>query len=67
MLCAFDCHIAIFDRATFNCALERINGVVKDRRIEDAVFIPMSDEGAGEPRSLRTAPKLDVVREACLS
>ena len=29
MLCAFDRHLAICDRATFDCALERINGVVK--------------------------------------
>ena len=34
--------------------------------IEDAVFIPMSEEREGEPRSLRTAPKLGAVREAGL-
>ena len=64
MLRAFDRHLAICDRATFDLAFERINEVVKVGRIEDAVFIPTSEEGEGEPRSLRTAPELGAVREA---
>ena len=48
MLRAFDRHLAICDRVTFDRALERINDVVKVGRIEDAVFIPTTEEGEGE-------------------
>ena len=64
MLRAFDRHLAIYDRATFDSALGRINDVVNEGRIEDAVFIPMSEEGEGEPHSLRSAPELGAVRDA---
>ena len=64
MLRAFDRHLAICDRATFGRALNRMNDVVKEGRIEDAVFIPMSEEGEVEPRSLGIAPELSAVREA---
>ena len=64
MLRAFSRHLAIYDRATFDSALGRINEVVNEGRIEDAIFIPISEEGEGEPRSLRIAPELGAVREA---
>ena len=64
MLRAFSRHLAIYDRTTFDRGLERINKVVNDSHIEDAVFLPMSEEGEGEPRSLGKAPELGPIREA---
>ena len=63
MLRAFDRHLAIGDRTTFDHALENINEVTKVGRVEDAVFIPLSEEEEGEPRSLRDAPDLGSVRK----
>ena len=45
ILCAIDRYLAICGRAAFDCVLDRINGLVKDARIEDAVFISMSEAG----------------------
>ena len=64
MLHAFSRHLAIYDRTTFDRALERINKVVNDSHVDDAVFIPVSEEGEGEPQSLGKAPELAPIREA---
>lgn len=52
MLTAFDRHLAQRDPATLDAALERINGVLEDGRVDGALFDPLSGV-ADDSRSLR--------------
>lgn len=62
MLVAFERHLAILDRGTFQSALEIVNGAIVDGELEDAVFIPTAREGEGATFSLRNAPDLHGLR-----
>ena len=58
MLVAFERHLAILDRGTFQSALETVNDAIVDGELEDAVFVPTAQEGEGASFSFRNAPDL---------
>ena len=52
MLRAFDQHLARRDPTTLDSALERINGVLEDGRVDGVLFDPLAD-APFDPLSLR--------------
>jgi hypothetical protein len=62
MLKAFDRWLAVRDGATGASAIARINGVLSDGRMEDAVVMATGEVGDGAAKSLRQAPVLESVR-----
>ena len=62
MLVAFERHLAILDRRTFQSALKIANRAIVDGELEDAVFVPTAEEGEGTPFSFHDAPDLHELR-----
>ena len=62
MLVAFERHLAILDRGTFQSALETVNEAMADGGLEDAVFVPTAQDGEGPSFSFRDAPDLHGLR-----
>jgi hypothetical protein len=62
MLKAFDRWLAVRDGATGAGAIARINEVLTDGRMEDAVVMATDEVGDGSATSLRQAPVLESVR-----
>ena len=62
MLVAFERHLAILDRGTFQSALETVNEAIVDGELADAVFVPTTEEGEGPSFSFRDAPDLHALR-----
>ena len=63
MLKAFDRWLAVRDGATFAAAQERINDLLKEGRLEDAVVISTGEAGDGATVSLAKAPDLGPIRD----
>ncbi len=62
MLVAFERHLAVLDRVTFQSAVDTVNESIADGRLEDAVFVPTTEEGEGASFSFRDAPELHALR-----
>ena len=62
MLVAFERHLAILDRGTFQRSLDIVNDAIVDGELEDAVFVPTAQEGEGASFSFRNAPDLHGLR-----
>ena len=62
MLLAFARHLAVLDRRTFLSAQDSINGLASDGRLEDAVFLPVTEDGEEIAYSFREAPDLFELR-----
>ena len=62
MLAAFERHLAILDRGTFQRAVTIANDAIVDGALEDAVFVPTAEEGEGTQFSFRDAPDLHELR-----
>ena len=62
MLVAFERHLAILDRETFRNAMETVNEAIVDGELEDAVFVPTTQEGEGPSFRFRDAPELHALR-----
>lgn len=63
LLKAFDRWLAVRDGSIFGAAQERINEVLDEGRIEDAVVLSTGESGDGSAVSLRQAPYLGGIRE----
>ena len=62
MLVAFERHLAILDRGTFQSALNIANRAIDDGELEDAEFVPTYQDGEGPSFSFRGAPDLHGLR-----
>jgi hypothetical protein len=59
---AFDRWLAVRDGTTGAAALARINAVLSDGRMEDAVVTATGEDAEGSATSLRQAPILETIR-----
>ncbi len=64
MLRAFDRHLAIRDRGTYDNALGRMNDVLAEGRVKAAFLVPTEEDGEGAPQALDTLPDLGQIRSS---
>jgi hypothetical protein len=64
MLRAFDRHLAIRDRGTYERALGRLNDVIAEGGVKGAFVVPTEEEGEGPPQSLGELPDLGETRSS---